>query len=242
MGNTDRVLSLGREAQPLALAARLTGNDASALLRAILARTGMESRGIGNGSLVQSARLDPTNWGCMDRAAYMWIAWGLNDAALIADAYDALARYLTTGDGFEYKSDQQSWQPILSPSSAWVTVGPVGASRNGIDLDGALTNDAYRGGGLSNTISTGYTWEGFQGTVAAAIAADMAGHPEVWTIGDSAILRAGLWQYRHGAPAEGDDVWISSVLRKVYGAAWPHPVNASASVGKGWAFTGWTYP
>lgn len=234
------MLSLGREAQPLALAARLTNTDASALLRAILARTGMESRGIGNGSLIQSARLDPTNWGAMDRAAYMWIAWGLDDSALIADAYDALVRYLTTGDGFEYKSDQQAWQPIPSPSSAWVTVGAKGATRNGWDLDGALTNDAYRGGNPPN-LDTGYTWEGFQGTVSAAIAADMAGHPEVWELGDRAILRAALWMYRLGSPAEGDDRWIGWVLRRAYGNAWPHPLTTPTSPGKGWAFTDWTY-
>lgn len=240
----SRTLSLARESQPLALAARLTGQDATTLLRGILALKGLESRGIGAGTLRDSALLDPTNWGAHARAAYLWTAWGLDDPAMIAEGYDALVRYLTTGDGFAYKSDQQSWQPVPSPSSAWVTVGPVGASRDGCDLDGALTNDAYRGGGPCSLKGDGanYTWEGFQGTVSAAIAADMAGHPEVWGLGDRAILRAGLWMYRMGVPATGDDQWIGWVLREIYGADWPHTLAAAPTAGKGWAWTAWTWP
>lgn len=238
--SVDRTLSLAREAQPLALAARLTGQDASVLLRDILALDGLSGRGVDN--LRASARVDPTNWGTMARASVAWIAWGLDDPELIDEAWDNQLRYLTTGGEFRYRAEQQSWQPNLSPESAWVTVGPVGATRNGWDLDGVLTNDAYRGGDPPD-LDTGYVWEGFQGTISAAIALDMAGHPEVWQVGDRAILRAGLWMHRLGVPATGDDGWIGWVLRRVYGAAWPHALaSAPTQPGKGWAFTDWLYP
>jgi hypothetical protein len=243
----SRVLSLARESQPLALAAALTGHETSVLLWDILTKTGLESRSIGK-NLREHAALDPTNWGCHSRATLAWAPIVLSGGSFVLDeAVDALTRYLTTGAGFSYKKgdgddpDQQAWQP--DPAHL-VCIGPKGATRNGIDLDGCITNDAYRGGGLASKLTgdgANYVPEGFQGTVSAAIALDMQGHP-LWDIGDRAILRTALWSYRMGAPFTGDDAWMGWVLKRVYGAAWPHPLAANPAPGKGWGVgVDWLY-
>jgi hypothetical protein len=200
----------------------------------VLAKTGLEDRGVADKTVRGHAKKDGTNWGAHTRATIGWFALVRSDLAI--ESEDSLRRYLATGSGFVYKSDQLAWMP----PGMMVCVGPVGAkAANGSDLDGALTQDAYRGGGTPpNLASDGknYIWEGFQGTVSAAIALDQRGI-DAWSWGDRAILRAGLWMYRMGVPAAGDDVWTLSVLRRVYGRDWPHePTTGSASPGKGLAW------
>lgn len=231
-----RVLSLGRESQPIALAAVLTGLDPRPAIKAVLELTGLEDRGVGDGTIRTHARKDPTNWGCHSRATIAWFAFA--GAVPEEEAAENVRRYLTTGEGFTYKSDQQSWQPT---AGKLVCIGPKSSD---LQVDGVITNDAYRGGPPPDLKGDGanYVWEGFQGTVSAAIALDMIGYSDVWSWGDRAILRAGQWMYRKGVPASGDDRWIGWVLRKVYGGSWPYTLATPTSPGKGWGFTDWTYP
>jgi hypothetical protein len=163
----------------------------------------------------------------------LWVAWYSGDAALIAEAYDNVARYLTGGaTGFVYhEPSQTTW-------GRW-TIAPVGTTNGGFDLDGAI-HDLYRGGPCCARVGAdgqNYTWEAMQGIVSMAIAADMAGHTEVWSEGDSAIRRAYDWLLRTPGvgPPTGDDTWIPYVMREAYGRA----ASGATIAGKGFGYTDW---
>jgi hypothetical protein len=230
VASASRVLSVGREAMPIVLAAQLVGLDPSPVIDAVLAKSGLEDRGVADGTVRGHAQKDPTNWGTQTRATMAW--FGNARSALAAESEDSLLRYLTTGAGFVYKSDQLSWMP----TGMKVCIGPVGAKgAGGVDLDGAITSDAYRGGPPPTLAGDGlnYTAEGLQATVAGALALDQRGL-DVWAWGNGAILRAGLWLYRMGNTLTGDDAWVHHVLRRAYGSEWPiTPPTGVAAPGKG---------
>jgi hypothetical protein len=237
-----RTLSLARELQPLPLAAKLAsvtdadvGFDLKAFFLEAVNKGPIEGRDAD--TVRESAAIDPTNWGGHSRATMMWVAWYTGDAALIAEAYDNLHRYLSGGaSGFVYHSDQISW-------GKW-TIAPKGTVKAGVNLDGAI-HDIYRGGSFPTFGSAGanYTWEASQGNVSAAIAADMAGHPEVWTVGDSAILRSLRWMTSGSpiGPAEGDDRWQPWVTARAYGTTDPARPATPTSPGKGFGYD-WLWP
>jgi hypothetical protein len=209
--------------------ARLCGFDDRGLFAEAIAKTGLESRSIGR-NLREHAAMDPTNWGAWSRASLMAVAWESGDPALIAEAWDALRRYLENGPNFTYKSDQVSWGRF--------TIAPKGYAKDGVDLDGAV-HDIYRGGDFPRVGADGlnYVWEATQGTITAAIFADLAGHPEVWTVGDAAICRAVDWMYRFlDEPASGDDrylLWITN------DHCADHPTETPTTAGKGFGFSDW---
>lgn len=241
LSSVARTLSLARELQPLPLAAQLTGVtdadvgfDIDAFFLEAINKTGIEGRDAN--SVRESARIDPTNWGSHARATVMWVAWYTGDAALRTEAYDNIQRYLSGGaTGFVYHSPEDTtWGQY--------TIAPVGYSKGGFDLDGAI-HDIYRGGPCCTSVGAdgqNYTWEAMQGITSMAIAADMSGYTDVWTVGNSAILRAYDWLNRTAdiGPATGDDTWIPYVMREAYG----RPASGSTSPGKGFGFTDWIYP
>ena len=242
LGSVERTLSLARELQPLPLAARVAGvtdADVGFSLRSFFldAINHGPLEGRDASTVRESARVDPTNWGSHARATVMWVAWYVGDAALIAEAYDNVARYLRGGAGFIFKADQTSW-------GQW-TIAPAGTSKNGFDLDGAI-HDIYRGGTFPTVGADGvnYVWEASQGNVSAAVAAEAAGHAEVWQEGNRAILRSLSWMYRTagvGGPT-GDDRWQPWVLARAYGSGFGLSLpGAPTSPGKGFGFADWLY-
>ena len=231
LGSVSRTLSLARELAPLPLVSALAGRNDCPFYLSAINKTGIEGRDAS--SVRESARIDPTNWGSMSRAAVMAVAWACGDAALRAEAWDNVKRYLEGGSGFLYHEDQVSW-------GRW-TIAPKGTVKSGVDLDGAI-HDIYRGGTFPTVGSSGvnYVWEASQGNVTAAIFADMLGYP-VWTAGDSALLRSLEWMYRTVGAPTGDDQWQPWVIERAYGPAFSRSLVTPTSPGKNFGFTDWLY-
>lgn len=235
--NVSRTLSLARELAPMPLVSALGGRGTSdcSFYQSAINRTGLEGRDAS--SVRESARIDPTNWGSMARAAVMAVAWLCGDEALRDEAYNNVYRYLDGGwTGFRYKPDQISW-------GTW-TVAPKGTVKSSFDLDGAI-HDIYRGGAFPTVGADGvnYVWEASQGNVVAAIFADMAGYPEVWQVGDRALLRSIEWMYRTdgiGGPT-GDDRWQSWIIERAYGAVFSRTLETPTTPGKNFGWTDWLY-
>ena len=242
LSSVQRTLALSRELQPLPLAAKLVsltdsdvGFPLGKFFRDAIAHGPIEGRDADN--VREAARIDPTNWGCHARATVMWVAWYLNDKALIDEAYDNVKRYLEGGaNGFTYHSDDVTWGKA--------TIAKKGTSKSGVDLDGCI-HDIYRGGTFPNVGSAGqnYVWEASQGNVSMSIAADMAGHPEVWDLGDKALLRSLNWMYKTKGVggAAGDDRWQMWVAKRVYGSIPGTLPSPPTSPGKGFGYTDWLY-
>lgn len=241
--DVSSTLHINRELQPMALVSYLGGTvDPVWFLNAVTTGYG-GARGIkgppgSENSVRASAHGDPTNWGSHGRATLMCIAT-YQAPALLPEALDNVRRYLENGSGWQYKQ--------LAPELSWglFTIAPKGHTKTGMDLDGAI-HDIYRSGVFPKTAGDGmsYVWEAFQGTVASAVFADQAGHPEVWEWGDRAILRAAEWMYRVlSNPATGDDTWIPWVLKRAYGSAFTRPLPPSpTSPGKGFGWADWLWP
>ena len=136
--------------------------------------------------------------------------------------------------GFSY--GDLSWQ---SDSTKPVGVNPVGATKNGVAVGGALPDDMRRGASFQwPAVYTGYPWEGMQGVVLQALILDQAGH-DAFGWQSQAVRRASDFLYdRTGWAPDGDDAWQPWVINHVYGTNRP---TAPATIGKNMAFTDWLY-
>lgn len=254
LANTSRTLSVARELQALPWASLLMGRNDCPLYLQALDKPFSDSEPRDANTVREGALTDPTNWGSMARAAYMSVAWACGDQAMRDDAYDAIRRSLEGGAGvvgagaadvddaiergvFLYHSEDLSW--------CQCTIGPVGYTKSGHDLDGVI-HDIYRGGAFPTVGPDGlnYVWEATQGNVAAAFFADMAGYGDVWELGDRAILRSVEWMHDYlNEPPAGDDRWIVYVVKAAYGSAWTRPLpEPPTAAGKGVGFFDWLYP
>jgi hypothetical protein len=180
----------------------------------------------------------PNNWGTHAGAARAAIAAYLGDSAEMARTATVFRGWL--GDrsayaGFSY--GDLSWQ---CDTTKPVGVNPVGCTRGGIVIDGALPDDMRRGGGLQwPPTPTGYAWEAMQGAVLQAELLRRAGYA-AWDWSDKAMLRATRFLYdRAGWDADGDDEWQPWLLDRRYATSYRGA--APASPGKNFGYTDWLY-
>lgn len=131
-------------------------------------------------------------------AAWWFLSWRSGDRS----AYN----------GFD--DDGHSWQ--ADPAHP-VGVNPVGATKDGHSIDGALPEEMRRGGPFQwSPLETNYPWGALQGVVVQAALLEQAGYP-AWEWQDRAISCAPFeFLYTIGWPAEGDDEWIMPLINCVY--------------------------
>lgn len=193
-------------------------------------------------TLISTHEQRANNWGTMAGASRIAAAAYLGDTADLARAAAVFRGYL--GDraayaGFRY--GDRSWQPDASRP---VAIVPAGAQRNGVSIDGALTEEMRRGCGFKMPpCSTGYPWEGLQGAVVQAELLARQGFP-AWQAQDRALLRAAQFLARLDAAyggwwASGDDAWQPWLLNHAYGTRFP--ASSPTRPGKLMGYTDWTH-
>jgi hypothetical protein len=181
--------------------------------------------------------LRPNNWGTHAGASRAAIAAYLNDTAEMARTAQVFKGWLgsrSSYSGFSY--GDLSWQ---ANSATPVGVNPVGATKNGISIDGALPDDMRRGASFQwPPVFTGYPWEAMQGAMLQALILDNAGY-DAFGWESKAILRATNFLYdKAGWTPTGDDTWQPWIINHVYGTNRP---TSSANCGKNMGFTDWLF-
>lgn len=149
-------------------------------------------------------------------------AWesGSNASSQEGFVYSALNAYL--GDTEELKwcwdafrrycGDRSSPHTITSNDDSWqeypndpVGIQNKGATKNGINIDGAVSNDMSRGGTLKDPPGyTLYPWVGLNGAAFAALVLHRQGYP-AFDIQDKALLRATIYLRKLGDTFWGKD-------------------------------------
>lgn len=179
----------------------------------------------------------PNNHGTMAGASRAAAAIYLGDNAELARTAQVFKGYLgdrSSYSGFNY--GDLSWQE--NPSSP-VGINPVGATKEGHNIDGVMPDDMRRGGGFTWPPSyTGYVWEGLQGAVVQAEILYRAGY-DTWNWEDKALLRAVRFLYSIDWPAQGDDAYVLYLINNRYGTNFP--TSSPAGHGKNMGWTDWTH-
>ena len=190
----------------------------------------------------QSAWVSGSNASAQEGFVASALAVYLRDKSLLDWSWTAFRRYA---------GDRTSPHHITSNSDAWqmVPADPVGiqnkgAVKSGIRLDGAISNDMSRGGGLVWPPGyTSYPWVGLEGSVPAAVVLSRQGYP-AFTIVDSALRRAAEYLYAVRV-ASGNVDWydtsrapeVKHVLNDVYGLGYPEgPTKLNART---FSYTDW---
>ena len=141
--------------------------------------------------------------------------------------------------GFNY--GDLSWQ--ADPSSP-VGINPAGASKGGMDIEGALPEEMRRGGRFSTSPgSTGYPWGGIEGAVVTAQILERQGY-DAFGSGNQALRRAvqflaDLDAREGGWWVSNDDEYVPWMINKAYGTSFP--TSADIGEGKNMGFTNWTH-
>lgn len=179
----------------------------------------------------------PNNWGDHAGASRMAMALYLDDRLELGEAAEVFLGFL--GDSTAYTGfiwgDDMSWH--LDPSKP-VGVNPLGASKDGLNIDGVMPDDMRRGGSFPTVGDLGknYTWEGLQGVLLQAVLLKAAGyHVTDWS--DHAVGRAYSAALRLAGNPSGDDTWQPYAMKFLYGTS----ASGSTSPGKGFGFTDWLY-
>jgi hypothetical protein len=195
-------------------------------------------------TLVTTHELRPNNWGTHAGASRIAADIYLRDASDLARAAAVFKGWL--GDravyaGFQFGEDL-SWQ---ADPQAPVGVNPLGATRDGNSIDGALPDDMRRGCSLRfPPCPTLYAWEAMQGAVVQAELLARQGY-DAWNWNDQALRRAASFLFdlhtKYGAEAwaaPSGHAWIPWLLNARYGTHFPTALPAAP--GKGMGFTDWT--
>jgi len=190
-------------------------------------------------SLVSMHEKRPNNWGAHAGAGRIAADLYLGDTADLARAARVFHGYL--GDrssyaSFTYGADL-TWQ---ASQSSPVGINPVGASKNGMSVDGVLPDDMRRGGSMPTVgdLGASYTWEALQGVLLQAELLSRAGYP-AWDWSDKAILRAFGRINSLGYPATGDDRWQPWLINRRYGTGFA--TSTTTTPGKSFGYTDWLY-
>jgi hypothetical protein len=233
-----RTLALGRELMAYVLAADLVSlpPDEDQRFRAWLAT--LPDRSIDGRTLRSTHEDRPNNWGTHAGASRLAVAIYLDDSEEMARSAQVFRGWL--GDrnayaGFTYGN--LDWQ---CDGQRPVGINPLGCTRNGHSIDGALPEELRRAGGFVwLPPQENYVYEGLQGAIAQAVMLSRLGH-DVWNWEDRALLRAYRWLYEQADfPAEGDDQWQIHLVNFFYGVDFP--ATAQTSPGKNVGWTEWTH-
>lgn len=179
-------------------------------------------------------------------------AWssGSNASAQMGWVHAALAAYLGDKEAIawgwmafrRYCGDRNSAWQLENSASEWqvdnadpVGIQNAGATIGGVNVDGAVSSDMARGGGVSATPGyTAYPWVGLNGAILAAEVFYRAGYP-AYTIADKALLRAATYLKNLGgdwydASTRRD---VKHLINRRYSVSYPCalPVGASGLVG-----------
>lgn len=198
-----------------------------------------------DGSVVSEDERRANNHGRMAGAARAAVAVYLGDEQALARTARVFRGFLGDREayaGFRYNRGL-SWQ---SDPFSPVGINPAGAMKQGLLLDGALTEEMRRGCKFRvPPCHTGYPWEGLQGVVVEANILHRQGF-DVWHWEDNAILRAVQFmaylqqEYPHQQWwAERDDTWIPWLINAAYGAEFP--TTEAYHMGKNMGWTDWTH-
>lgn len=243
--NGGSTLALGRKLVGYVIAADLIelssvnpGLDADfrAKLRELLSKPFDTSTGKQN--LRETHETRPNNWGTHAGASRIAIAIYLDDKNELARAAAVFYGYLGNRpvyNNFNF-DDDLSWQ--ADPANP-VGINPVGATKEGHSIDGAIPEDIRRGGPFQwPPLRTGYPWEALQGAVVQAELLQRAGYP-AWSWENNALLRAVQFLYSIDWAPEADDRWIPCLINHAYHTNLP--VDLKATPGKNMGFTCWTH-
>ena len=187
-------------------------------------------------TLITNQSLRPNNWGTHAGASRIAVDLYLHDSVDLARAAAVFRGW--TGErsayaGFKY--GELSWQAApLAP----VGVNPVGATVQGMNVDGILPDDMRRGGTAPTVGAAGvsYTWEALQGAFLQAELLRRAGYNSYgW--GDAALRRAVARINALGYPATGDDDWLPAMANRRYGFHLMVPTTTHP--GKAFGFADW---
>jgi hypothetical protein len=238
-----RTLALGRNLASYVIAADLIelGNYDAALdgrFRSWL--TAERSEPLDGDTLISTSEQRPNNWGTMAGASRVAADIYLGDGADLDRAATVFRGWL--GDRSAYSGfnfGDMSWQ--VNPSQP-VGVQPVGATKDGLDIDGALADDMRRGcAEQAPPCHTDYAWEGLQGVVVEARLLSRRGY-DAFGWGNAAVLRAvqflrRLDQSYGGWWATADDTWQPWIVNRAYGTALP--AQSPSAPGKIMGWTDW---
>jgi hypothetical protein len=240
-----RTLALGRNLVAYVIAADLidlrsydAGMDSR--LRAWLG--GMRRESLDGMTLISTHEQRPNNWGTHAGASRVAADIYLGDTSDLNRAAAVFKGWL--GDrssyaGFSY--GDLSWQAEMSKP---VGVNPVGASKGGHSIDGALPDDMRRGCSFQwPPCYTNYAWGAIEGAVVQARLLSRAGF-DSWNWQNRAMFRAAQFLFNldkevGGWWAEGDDEWQPWVINAAYGSAFP--ARSPARSGKNMGWTDWTF-
>jgi hypothetical protein len=205
-------------------------------------------------TIVRTHEDSSNNYGAFAGASRIAISAYLGDTADLARAAQVLQGFL--GDRSAYASfrgqtgdnlyaDEKTWACDAS-TSGFVPINDA-CSRSGIDLDGAIVSDIYRGGPLQlPALDPGvpYTLESFQGLIVQTELLSRNGYPGAWGWSNAALRRAAGFVTRQGQ-AGGSGWNYSSVnyhvpwlLNARYGLGLP---TRAAGHGRMFGFTDWLY-
>lgn len=162
-------------------------------------------------------------WDELDRVAQVFKGW-------VGDT--------TSYSGFTDFGTNLTWQ---ADTNAPVGINPLGATIQGVNVDGALPVALQEVSGFTNTLPQGdYAYEHLQGALLQAVILGRAGY-DVWEWEDEAMLRAYEWAEEEAASSPaGDDSWQPFIINKAYQAN--HlPTPTVSSHGKNIAPTDWTH-
>lgn len=180
----------------------------------------------------------PNNWGTHAGAARVAIARYIGDTNDIVTAANIFKGWLgdrTAYSGFEF--GDLAWQ--YDPTKP-VAINPLGATKNGNNIDGVLPDDQRRGCGYQwPPCKENYTWEALQGATVQAQLLARAGY-NVWAWSDKALFRAVNWLYTvNSYPPTGDDTFIPWIINKVYGVTFK--TTTPVGLGKNMSYTDFTH-
>jgi hypothetical protein len=140
--------------------------------------------------------------------------------------------------GFDFGDAE--WQ---ANPSAPVPINPAGATKNGVNVDGAIVDDIRRCGCpvSSPAPQENYQWEGMQGIATQATLLHAAGYSDIWERSDAAIYRATRFLYEQANfPADNDDTFVPFLLDAGLGTEFSAGVAARS--GKSIGYTDYTHP
>jgi hypothetical protein len=240
-----RTLALGRNLASYVIAADLIGlgsydSALDARFRTWLAAVRTENlQGL---TLISTHEKRPNNWGTMAGASRIAADLYLGDGADLARAATVFRGYL--GDRGAYTGFDFGDLSYQSDPSKPVGINPAGATKSGIDVDGAIPDDMRRGCSFQPVpCHTGYPWEALQGVVTQAELLSHHGLPAFGWSGN-AVLRAALYLQRidqrfGGWWASSDDGWQPWLINHAYGTSLPAAQGGYSGKVLGW--TTWVY-